>query len=251
MSHFRKINAKTLHYLPASAVHPADTYFHFSFANYHDPERMNFGALRVLNDDEVRPKSGFGRHPHQNMEIISYVVSGGLTHWDNVTDVEDTLRRGEAQAISAGAGVWHSEMNDGDEPCRFLQIWVLPATTDGPVRYAAHKPGPAARRNRLLPLVGPLGNADGVPLQVDQDVNVYVSELTDSSVRVTFSVKAGRQAYLNNFEGSLTVAGTAQLGERDTLELVGPLELEFSGARAHFVLIEMPEPVTPGARASC
>lgn len=247
MTRFRKIDAEALHYLPASRAHPADTYFHFSFADYHDPARMNFGVLRVLNDDDVRPKSGFGRHPHRNMEIVSYVVSGGLTHWDSVTDVEDTLRRGEAQAISAGTGVWHSEMNDGDEACRFLQIWILPSAVDLPVHYAAHKPVAEERRNRLLRLVGPRSDANGVPLQVNQDVNVYVSELTDSSVRVTFSVKAGRQAYVNNFEGSVTIAGVTTLGERDTLEVVGPLELEFSGARAHFVLIEMPEPVPTGA----
>ena len=251
MTHFRKIEAQSLHYLPSSAVHPADTYFHFSFADYHDPARTNFGALRVFNDDDVRPKSGFGRHPHRNMEILSYIVGGALTHWDSVTNEEDVLRRGEAQVIGAGTGVWHSEMNRGDEPCRFLQIWILPAAVDLPVRRKTCKPALAERENRLLQLVGPRSDADRVPLEVEQDVNVYVSELTDRFARVTFSVKAGRQAYVNNFEGRVSIAGITTLDERDTLEVVGPLELEFSGTRAHFILIEMPEPVPATTRASC
>ncbi|WP_354625150.1 pirin family protein [Psychromonas sp. MME2] len=98
----QKISASELHYLPSSEVHPADTYFHFSFANYYNPVRMHFGALRVLNDDEIKPHSGFGRHPHQDMEIISYIISGKLTHWDNVTEQQETIGRGHVQAISAG-----------------------------------------------------------------------------------------------------------------------------------------------------
>ncbi len=118
---YRVKKGESLHYLPASDYHPADTYFHFSFANYYDPDNMNYGVLRVVNDDNVKPHNGFGRHPHQNMEIVSYVIDGQLTHWDSATQTEETLGRGHVQAITAGNGVWHSELNKHDEWCRFLQ----------------------------------------------------------------------------------------------------------------------------------
>lgn len=238
---YRHIRAASLHYLPASRVHPADTYFHFSFANYHNPENMNFGVLRVLNDDAVLPHSGFDKHPHRDMEIVSYVVNGKLTHWDNATAVEDVLQRGDVQTVTAGTGVWHSELNRHDEHCRFLQIWILPPANALPVRYENRKFDAADRRNKLLHIVGNTSNQDEVPLHLNQDVNFYVSELTERDARVAFTVQAGRQAYINNFEGAVKVDGVAILQERDALEVVGPAELRFSlaGEPAHFILIEM------------
>ncbi len=123
MEKYKKINAADLHYLKASDMHPADTYFHFSFANYYDPNNMNFGVLRVINDDNVKPNSGFGTHPHQNMEIFSYVIDGQLTHRDSAGNHE-VLGRGHVQCISAGNGVTHSELNEQNDWCRFLQIWI-------------------------------------------------------------------------------------------------------------------------------
>jgi len=238
---YQQIDAQALHYLPASVRHPADTYFHFSFADYYNPNNMQFGVLRVLNDDEVRPRDGFGRHPHRDMEIVSYVVKGQLTHWDSATGVEDTLQRGHVQTVTAGDGVWHSEMNLRDETCRFLQIWILPPADGLPVRYENHKFAPQERLNRLLQIVGNPGNREQVALHLNQDVNLYVSELTDLDAKVTFSLKAGRQAYINNIEGAVDIAGLATLHERDALEVVGPAELSFSLAdeQAHFILIEM------------
>lgn len=238
---YQQIDAQALHYLPASVRHPADTYFHFSFACYYNPDNMQFGVLRVLNDDEVRARDGFDRHPHRDMEIVSYVVKGQLTHWDSATGVEDTLQRGHVQTVTAGDGVWHSEMNLRDETCRFLQIWILPPADGLPVRYENHKFAPEERLNRLLQIVGNPGNRDQVALHLNQDVNLYVSELTDLDAKVTFSLKAGRQAYINNIEGAVDIAGLATLHERDALEVVGPAELSFSLAdeQAHFILIEM------------
>lgn len=240
---FRKIDASTLHYLPASDRHPADTYFHFSFAAYHNPDNIQFGVLRVLNDDNVNPHDGFGRHPHRDMEIVSYVVSGKLTHWDNATKVESTLGRGDVEVVTAGTGVWHSELNRDDEWCRFLQIWILPPAADLPVRYAQRRFEPQDRLNRLLHIVGNPDNQHEVPLYLNQDVNLYVSELQDPDARVTFTVQAGRQAYVNNIEGRVAVRGVTELDERDALEVVGPAELEFSlaGPHAHFIVIEMAE----------
>lgn len=238
---YRQIDAASLHYLPASAQHPADTFFHFSFANYCNPENVNFGVLRVLNDDDVLPHSGFDKHPHRNMEIVSYVVSGKLTHWDSATDVEDVLQRGHVQTVTAGAGVWHSEMNNYDEHCRFLQIWILPPASGLPVRYENHKFDVADRLNKLLHIVGNPTSQNEAPLYLNQDINFYVSELTDLEARVAFSLKAGRQAYINNFEGAVDIDGVATLEERDALEIVGPAELTFALAaeEAHFIIIEM------------
>jgi len=240
---YRKIGAEELHYLPASMVHPADTYFHFSFANYYNPHNVRFGVLRVLNDDDVKPHEGFGKHPHQEMEIVSYVVKGRLTHWDSVTGVEDVLQRGHVQTVTAGTGVWHSEMNQQDEWTRFLQIWILPPEKGLPVRYENHQFDPEERYNQLLQIVGNISNQAQVPLHLNQDVNMFVSELTEKKAQVTYSLQAGRQAYINNFEGSVDIKDMVTLNERDSLEITGPAELVFSVAdeHAHFIMIEMPE----------
>lgn len=241
--HYRKIGADKLHYLPASEYHPADTYFHFSFANYFDPDNISFGFLRVLNDDNVKPHNGFDKHSHQDMEIVSYIVGGELTHWDSATDVEDTLARGHVQTITAGSGVMHSELNQHDGWTRFLQIWILPPAKGLPVRYENHKFAPEERLNKLLQIVGNTSNRDQAPLYLNQDVNFHVSELTDKAARVAFSLAAGRQAYINNFEGSVNIEGFAMLDERDSMEVAGPADLKFTlaGETAHFIIIEMPE----------
>lgn len=242
-NHYRKIDAEQLHYLPASEMHPADTYFHFSFADYFNPSNMNFGVLRVLNDDNVKPKSGFGRHSHQDMEIVSYVVKGHLTHWDNATAVDDTLSRGNVQIVTAGTGVTHSELNKQKDWCRFLQIWILPPAKGLPVRYNNQKFDLKDRENKLLQIVGNPSNKDQMPLHLNQDVNLFVSELTEPEALVTYSLKAGRQAYINCIEGQLNIKGFPTLGERDSIEISEATELVFSNAEqhAHFIIIEMPE----------
>lgn len=239
--HYRKIPAEDLHYLPASDYHPADTYFHFSFANYYDPDNMHFGVLRVLNDDDVRPHSGFDKHPHRDMEIVSYVVKGKLTHWDNATGEEVVLERGHVQTVTAGSGVWHSEMNDHGEWTRFLQIWILPPARALPVRYENHPFQAEERHNKLLHIVGNPSNREQLALHLNQDVNLFVSELSEPQARVSFDLEAGRQAYINNIEGSVAIAGLDTLNERDSMEIIGPAKLEFSakGAACHFMIIEM------------
>ena len=101
-----------------------DSHFHFSFAEYYNPENINFGVLRVWNDDIVLPGTGFGTHPHDNMEIISYVLEGELSHADSMGN-EQTLTRGQVQYMSAGTGITHSEYNHGEVPLRFFQIWIF------------------------------------------------------------------------------------------------------------------------------
>ncbi len=238
----RKISADQLHYQEASRTHPANTYFHFSFAQYHNPVRVKFGNLRVLNDDDVQPQGGFDTHPHRDMEIVSYVVGGKLTHRDSA-GFHDTLGRGHVQIISAGTGVTHSELNEEEEWCRFLQIWILPEAAGLPVRYENHKFKLQDRKNKLLHIVGNSKDKGLAPLYVCQDVNLYVSEMTEKDKSITFSLEKSRQAYLNCFEGSINIEGYPSLGERDSVELHGRTELKISLAsdNAHFILIEMEE----------
>lgn len=247
MQYGQKREAAKLHYLASSPMHPANTYFHFSFANYYDPKRMRFGALRVFNDDDISPRNGFGRHPHKDVQIISYVVRGKLTHWDSVTNTQETIGRGHVQAISAGSGLWHSEMNEGDEWCRFLQIWILPEQVGGPVRYEHQAFTPEDRANKLLHIVGNPSNKAEVPLYVNANVNLYASEIIDAHSNVEFNLKPRRQVYINCVEGSLEVAikgeKTVVLEEKDTLEIKGNQELNFSSAQGygHVIIIEMQE----------
>jgi redox-sensitive bicupin YhaK (pirin superfamily) len=236
-----KIKVSELHYLPSSNMHPANTHFHFSFANYYDPTRMNFGALRVFNDDDIIPHSGFGRHPHRDMEIISYVMRGKLTHWDNVTKKEEAIGRGHVQAISAGSGVLHSELNKHDEWCRFLQIWIMPPKRGGSVRYNHQNFELAERENKLLHIVGNPSNKKTAPLYINSDVNLYVSEMTDKRAVVEFKLAEGRQAYINCAEGSVHIEGYPSLDEQDSLELreAGTVKFSLKGDNAHFIVIEM------------
>ena len=242
-SQYRKISADNLHYLPASDTHPADTYFHFSFAHYFNPENVRFGVLRVINDDDVKAHGGFDIHGHRDMEIVSYVIDGRLTHWDSATDKEEVLERGHAQIVTAGTGVLHSELNQCDERCRFLQIWILPPAKGLSVRYAHRAFSETDRQNRLLHVVGSLGHADDAALRLNQDVNLYASELTDPEAEVVFELQAGRQVYVNDVEGAVRIEGLPALEIRDSLEIRGPTTLRFraKNGHAHFIIVEMPE----------
>ncbi len=242
MKKHKKINAEDLHYLEASDMHPANTYFHFSFADYYDSKNMNFGVLRVVNDDNVKPHSGFGTHPHRDMEIFSYVVSGKLTHRDSAGSHE-ILGRGHVQCISAGSGVTHSELNEQDDWCRFLQIWILPEAKNLPVRYDLNKFSFEDRNNKLLQIISSSKNKDLAPLYICQDINVYVSELTEKDKSISFVLNEGRQAYIFCFEGSINIDQYPSLKERDSLKAYGPANMEFTLAsdKAHFIIIEMRE----------
>jgi len=240
MKKYKKINAEDLHYLEASDMHPANTYFHFSFANYYDPENMNFGVLRVVNDDNVKPNSGFGTHPHRDMEIFSYIVDGELTHRDSAGNHE-VLSRGHVQCISAGTGVTHSELNERNDWCRFLQIWILPEAKNLPVRYDLHKFSFEERNNKLLQIISGSKTKDLAPLYICQDISVYVSELTVKDKSLSFILNKGRQAYIFCFEGSININQYPPLKERDSLKIYGQANMEFTltSDKAHFIMIEV------------
>ncbi|MDR3050492.1 MAG: pirin family protein [Oscillospiraceae bacterium] len=212
-----------------------DSHFHFSFAEYHNPGNMHFGVLRVLNDDLVQPGTGFDTHPHRDMEIISYVVDGALTHADSMGH-KRTLTRGQVQYMSAGTGVFHSEHNLADVPLRFLQIWLVPDRRGYEPRYGDIPFPWADRVNRWLPIA--TGDAaPAAPIHVHADVHVFATEITDEG-ELSFPVAAGRQAYLVLIEGAADVSGQ-KLSARDALEIAEQDVSIRAKGTAHVLMIEM------------
>lgn len=208
--------------------------FHFSFADYYNPNNINFGVLRVINDDLVNAHTGFSTHPHQNMEIISYVVDGQLTHGDSMGN-QNTITRGHAQYMSAGTGVYHSEFNHGDETLRFLQIWILPDQKGHTPNYGDFQFNFEDRNNQWLHMVsGKEGNA---PIKINQDANIYSLEM-DKGKEISFQVNEGRQAYLVQIEGASTI-NTIDLDTRDAMEIVGESITIKANDASHFLVVEM------------
>lgn len=211
--------------------------FHFSFAEYRDPDRIHFGALRVLNDDLVTPGHGFEMHPHSDFEILSYVVDGELTHADSMGNAH-TLARGEVQYMSAGTGVLHSEHNRGDTVLRFLQIWIIPDEKGHQPRYGDHRFAWEERHNAwLLLAAGPGADA---PVTIHRDAHVNVVHL-DAGREIGLTVGPGRQAYLLQVEGSSSV-GCTELDEHDALEIVGEDVVIAAQTTSHVFVIEMAQP---------
>ena len=210
--------------------------FHFSFAEYRDYERVNFGVLRVLNDDIIHPQSGFGMHPHHDMEIVSYVVRGEITHKDSLGN-EEALKRGEVQYMSAGSGVMHSEYNmQADEDLRLLQMWILPPQKNLKTLYGSHAFSPQERQNTLLHIVSKQGGS--APIELYQDVNVYVSEL-DEAQALRYEIAQNRQIYFVQIEGTARINGVS-LSDGDALEVTQERELIIEATkRSHILFIEM------------
>ena len=210
--------------------------FHFSFAEYRNPNNINFGVLRVLNDDIVHPMSGFDMHPHSNMEIISYIVDGEITHKDSMGNSE-TLKRGEVQYLSAGDGIYHSEHNlHKSLDLRLLQIWIIPPKAGLPRLYGSKKYEKNQRENKLLNIVSSQnGNAD---IKIYQDINIYVSELEiDKSLE--FEIKENRQVYFVQIEGSSNI-NEITLNAGDAMEIVDIEKIEIKALEnSHFLFIEM------------
>lgn len=208
--------------------------FHFSFAEYFNPDNMNFGVLRVINDDLVASQTGFNLHPHADMEIISYVVDGELTHGDSMGN-KSTITRGHVQYMSAGTGVYHSEHNLGENVLRFLQIWILPDRRGYTPNYGDFRFDWDERKNNWLPIVSSKeGNA---PIKINQDVNIYALEL-EKGKEISFPVKEGRQAYLVQIEGSSFI-NQIDLGARDALEIVEEDIQINANETSHILILEM------------
>ena len=213
------------------------SYHSFSFADYYDPQHVQFGPLRVINEDRVVPGAGFGTHGHRDMEIISYVLDGELAHKDS-TGTSSTIRPGDVQRMSAGRGVLHSEFNDSHErPVHFLQIWILPDVTGIPPEYEEKRFGADEKRGRLRLIASPHGD-DG-SLRIHQDARVYAG-LFDGAERGLLEIGAGRRMYLHVARGNIT-ANDASLAAGDALKLTGVTTLRLTdGVGAEVLAFDLP-----------
>src|SRR5213593_4495003 len=176
------------------------TYWHFSFAHYQDPNKMNFGPLRVFNDDIIRPGRGFDMHAHRDMEIVTYVIEGELEHRDNQGN-HGVIQPGEIQRMTAGSGILHSEHNHSKEkPLRLLQMWIFANRRGLDPSWEQRRFDKEARSNRLLPVIVPENVQNGHSLHIHQDAAIYVSSLAPGS-RVEHKLAKGRKAYVFMIEG--------------------------------------------------
>lgn len=180
------------------------SYFHFSFSDYYDPTNVHWGTLRVVNDDYIKPNSGFGAHPHENMEIVSYVINGELTHQDSLGNI-GKIRAGEVQRMTAGTGVVHAEFNQSpDTEVHMLQMWVFPREQNLKPGWEQRGFTKEQRQGRLLPVVS--GSPTPGALHIHQDVTLYISAL-DAGKSVEHSLGEGRYGYLFVIDGELTLNG--------------------------------------------
>jgi redox-sensitive bicupin YhaK (pirin superfamily) len=180
-----------------------DTYYSFSFSNYYDPKHMGFRDLRVINEDRVSAGRGFGAHPHNDMEIITYIIDGELSHRDS-TGTEATIRQNDVQRMSAGTGVVHSEYNNSDKPVHLLQIWIMPEANDLPPSYEDRTFKREEKQNQLRLIASRDGR--GGSTKINQDASVYAS-LLDSGKSLALDLPAGRHAWVQLISGELEING--------------------------------------------
>ena len=235
--------AKTILHSAASrgvANHGWLNSFHsFSFASYYNPDKMNFGVLRVLNDDTVAAGMGFGKHPHDNMEIISIPLEGDLKHEDTMGNAT-VIKKGDVQVMSAGTGIAHSEMNaNKDAVVKFLQIWVIPNKQNVTPRYDQITLNLEDRHNKLQQILSP--NPDDAGVWVHQDAWFNLGKLDkDVSIDYTFN-KVGNGVYAFVLEGAFEIDGQA-LNKRDALGIwdTNTISIKSLSADAEILLMEVP-----------
>ncbi|HLF34242.1 MAG TPA: pirin family protein [Cyclobacteriaceae bacterium] len=215
-----------------------NTYHTFSFADFYDPERENFGVLRVLNDDSVAPGMGFGTHPHSNMEIISLPTYGDLEHRDSMGNVT-VIRQGDIQVMSAGSGITHSEYNKNkDKQVKFFQIWIFPNKRNVQPRYGQITLDPSERHNKLQQVVSP--DPDGPGVWIHQDAWLHLGKL-DRGTGIKYSLKrTGNGIYAFVIEGDLTINGY-KVNKRDGMGIVNTENLEIvSDSNSEILLMDVP-----------
>ncbi|CDO37337.1 pirin family protein [Novosphingobium sp. KN65.2] len=194
-----------------------DAHHHFSFADYHDPARTNWGRLRVWNDDTVAPRSGFPPHPHRDMEIVTYVRKGAITHRDSLGN-EGRTGAGDVQVMSAGSGIVHSEFNLEDVDTTLFQIWILPDERGGEPGWGARPFPKGDRAGRFVTLAsGIAGDDDALPIRADARVLGATVKAGDT---VTYPTAAGRHAYLVPATGRIRV-GDVEANARDGVAVTG------------------------------
>jgi len=209
----------------------------FSFADYHDPAEMGWGVLRVINEDRVAPGTGFGRHGHRDMEIITYILSGALEHKDSLGH-GGIIRRGEVQRMSAGKGILHSEFNPSvDTETHLLQIWIAPAQPGTAASYEQQAMPLEALRGRWHLVASPDG-AEG-SATIGQDARLYASLLV-AGESLSYRLAAGRLAYVHVVRGQLAFNGLA-LTAGDGAKIAAETELQFlASEEAEFLLFDLP-----------
>ena len=208
-----------------------DAHHHFSFANYHDPARMGWGPIRVWNDDAIAAKSGFPPHPHADMEIITYIRAGAITHQDSLGNTGRT-EAGDVQVMSAGSGITHAEYNMEDEETRLFQIWVLPTQRGGAPSWGT-RPFPRGA-NSLALLASGYGEEEALPIRTT--ARVFGAELT-AGTTLSHAIADGHCAYLVLAEGQATINGVA-VNARDGVGLrAGDVEI-VSTTGAELVMVE-------------
>jgi redox-sensitive bicupin YhaK (pirin superfamily) len=226
--------------------------FHFSFAEYSNAHNSNFGVLRVMNDDLVQPKRGFGRHPHRDAEICTYVIEGELTHQDSM-GTSETLGAGSIQFMTAGRGVSHSEQNLSPAPLRFIQMWLTPRQRGLPPNYGSSRGDATQRSNNWHHMVSDVQNTDvKTDVEINADANMYAAEI-EAGKELVLTVEAGRQAYVlcidgaSNFRrtrkedagaGDVCADADVTLQRHDASEIVGPMEVQVTGP-SHLLVVEM------------
>jgi redox-sensitive bicupin YhaK (pirin superfamily) len=208
---------------------------HFSFAGYHDPARMGWGSLRVWNDDEIASKTGFPPHPHADMEIITYVREGAITHKDSMGNTGRT-EAGDVQVMSAGSGVRHSEYNLEDKPTRIFQIWIEPTASGGAPSWGARPFPKADRSGRFVTLASGLPGDDGaLPIRTDARV---MGATIKAGERVTLALDPARHVYLVAATGAVEIGGV-RIAARDGAAITDLASLEIVGLEdAEVVLVD-------------
>ena len=210
----------------------------FSFANYHNPERMNFGALRVLNDDTIAPGMGFGTHPHENMEIITIPLEGDLEHKDSMGNI-GVINEGEIQVMSAGTGVHHSEYNkNADQAVKVLQLWVFPKKQNVTPRYDQMSVRDLKKPNDFYQVLSP--NSEDAGMWVHQDTWFHLGEFDVEKSLVYTIKKPGNGVYVFVIEGSLNVEGES-LKKRDAIGIWDTETIRFTvQPQSKVLLVEVP-----------
>jgi hypothetical protein len=210
----------------------------FSFANWYDEKKMNFGALRVLNDDIVAPNKGFGTHPHDNMEIITIPLSGELTHKDSMGNTS-TIKAGEIQVMSAGRGIMHSEFNPSLENSTHLfQIWIFPNKKDVDPRYDQFWMDTAKMKNNFLQVVSPNPEDEGA--YIHQNAWIHLAELDQDTLLVYKLHSSENGIYAMVIEGEVIISEES-LGKRDAIGIWKQTEIEFkSKQKSKVLVIELP-----------
>ncbi len=214
-----------------------DSYHSFSFGQYHDPNFMGFGPLRVINDDKVAGGAGFPMHPHDNMEIVTYMLSGALAHKDSLGS-GSTIRRGDVQRMTAGTGIRHSEFNpSADEEAHLLQIWMLPEARGLAPSYEEKHLGDEGKRGRLQ-LIASRDARDG-SVNIHQDIDLYATILKTGEA-LAHSFRPGRIGWLQVALGSVSVNGT-DLARGDAVAVadVDSLTIEGRSDDAELLLFDM------------